>query len=509
MLKFTAGMLVLMIALPCATYAQTHGAPPASGESRQSLEKQVEELRQMVAQLTGRVTVLEAEQRKASVSRPSSPAEPAVRNTQAFVQTERAEEGLSAAGVSGNSSQPVTNVQTAGAPEVVSRQAENVQPASGPEHRAMSLLAGTTINLTLDGYYGYNFNSPVGRVNLLRAYDVSSNSFSLNQATLILDHTPDPDAGRRFGARVDLQYGQATETLQGSASNELRPQAYRPIFQAYGTYVAPVGSGLTIDFGKWASALGIESNYTKDDMNYSRSYLFDFLPFYHMGMRASYNLTPTVNVTYWLVNGTQQSEDFNGFKSQAFLFTLKPASAVTWNVNYYFGQEQPDVVAVLNPTYPTEATQPGLPTTPIVPAPNGREHILDSYATWNATAKLTLAGEADYVINRKFSTSAPGHATAGAAYARYQLTPRLSFAGRAEYFSDRGGLFSGVTQALKETTFTTEYRWTQGFLVMGEWRRDFSNQPFFLTSTPNILKTEQNTATVGLVWWWGEKEGTW
>ena len=371
------------------------------------------------------------------------------------------------------------------------------------------ILQDTTLNVTLDGYYAYNFNSPVGRVNLLRAYDVSSNSFSLNQAAVVLDRAPDLSEGRRFGARLDLQYGQATETLQGSAANELRPQAYRPIFQAYGTYIAPLGSGLTIDFGKWASALGIESNYTKDDMNYSRSFLFGFLPFYHMGLRASYNLTPKVNLAYWLVNGTQQSEDFNGFKSQAFLFTLKPANTVSWNVNYYFGQEQPDVVPVLNPGLPTEATQPGLPTTPIVPAPNWRKHIFDAYGTWNASPKLTLAGEADYVINRVFAGSSARHATAGAAYASYQLTPRLSFTGRTEYFSDRGGLFSGVTQALKETTFTTEYKWFDGFLVMGEWRRDFSNQPFFLTSTPDVLKKEQNTATLGLVWWWGEKRGSW
>jgi hypothetical protein len=63
---------------------------------------------------------------------------------------------------------------------------------------------------------------------------------------------------------------------------------YRNIFQAYGTYVLPLGGGLTVDFGKWASSLGAEGNYTKDQMNYSRSYWFDFLPFYHMGARLNY-----------------------------------------------------------------------------------------------------------------------------------------------------------------------------------------------------------------------------
>src|SRR5580704_6029632 len=52
--------------------------------------------------------------------------------------------------------------------------------------RAMlDFLHDTTINLALDTYYDYNFNHPIGRVNLLRAYDVLSNSFSLNQADIV------------------------------------------------------------------------------------------------------------------------------------------------------------------------------------------------------------------------------------------------------------------------------------------------------------------------------------
>ena len=92
------------------------------------------------------------------------------------------------------------------------------------DRQVLDFFQGTTFNLMLDGYYGYNFNKPVGRINLLRAYDVLSNSFSLNQAALIIEHAPDVKAGRRFGLRLDLQYGQATETLQGNPANELRPQ---------------------------------------------------------------------------------------------------------------------------------------------------------------------------------------------------------------------------------------------------------------------------------------------
>jgi hypothetical protein len=74
--------------------------------------------------------------------------------------------------------------------------------------------------------------------------------------------------------------------------------------------------------------------------------------------------------------------------------------------------------------------------------------------------------------------------------------------------SDRGALFSGLTQALKEHTLTAEYKFGEGFLLRGEYRRDYSNLPFFLTDFPDVLKKEQNTATLGLIWWFG-KEGSW
>ncbi|HUA18838.1 MAG TPA: outer membrane beta-barrel protein [Bryobacteraceae bacterium] len=392
------------------------------------------------------------------------------------------------------------------APAQAAAVAQETKPAEQP-HNEREFLNGTTINLLLDGYYGYNFNDPIGRVSLLRAYDVSSNAFSLNQAALVIENAPDPEKGRPFGARFDFQYGQATETLQGNAANEPRPDVYRNIFQAYGTYVH---DGLTVDMGKWASSLGIEGNYTKDQMNYSRSFWFDFLPFYHMGTRVNYKVNDALSLNYWVVNGTDQTEPFNGFKDELFGLVVQPQKTVSWTVNYYLGQEHADVIYFPNGSSPAGLpTEQGLPFEPIPEAPKGKLHIFDSYATWQASSKLALAAEGDFVLQRLQTYSPPSHTDGGALYARYQVSPRIALAGRAEYLSDRGGLFSGVSQALKETTLTTEYKLAQGFLVRIEWRRDFSNHPYFLTDSLGILKTEQNTATMGLVWWYGGKEGAW
>jgi hypothetical protein len=470
-------------AAACAAAQSLEPAPANDAGANKGLIEELRRMRQDIERLEGRVRQLEAEKRAAgaenAAARETAPAAATAPSAQVAAQTTPAPNAAQGGGV------------------------------SEADREVLDFFKGTTVNFAVDGYYGYNFNRPVGRVNLLRAYDVQSNSFSLKQASVVIERAPDVEAGRRFGGRLDLQYGPATETVQGNAANEPRPQAYRNVWQAYGTYVAPVGSGLTVDFGKFAGSLGYETNYTKDNFNYSRAYFFNFLPFYHFGFRTTYNVGEKLTATHWLVNGAQQSEDFNGFKSQAVLLTFRPSSRLTLQTNYYAGREQRDVNPALNPTFAPLPTQPGLSTDVIRPAPDGRFHVIDAYATVKAMDKLTLAFEGDYVINRVFKESAPTRVWGGVGYARYQFTPQFAMAGRFEYLADRGGLFSGATQDLKEHTLTAEYKFADGFLGRAEYRRDYSNRPFFLTREPNVLKKEQGTATLGLVWWFGRKQGTW
>jgi hypothetical protein len=469
---------------------------------------EVKQLREEVQNLLTRVEVLEKQlkQEKQPVFNEKIGSSTTVESASFSPNTAEKTSSSTAGDASAGSSAVAGSTQTASAPE------EHLIPG---DRAILDYLHGTTVNFLLDEYYEYNFNDPVGRVNALRAYDVLSNNISLNQADVVFEHAPNVDAGNRLGLRLDLQFGQATDTLQGNPANEPRPEIYRNIFQAYGTYVAPIGKGLTIDVGKFGSSIGIEGNYTKDQMNYSRSYWFDFLPFYHMGVRTAYKVNDKLTLNYWLVNGTNQVEATNGYKDELFGFTATPNKNITWNVNYYLGQEHPDRVEVTS-SGPIPV-QPGLTFQAINPAPNGKLHIFDIYATWQAAPKLTFALEGDYVIEREWKntntalgeSSAPEHAIGGASYVRYQFSPKFALAVRAEYLSDRGGLFSGITQALKETTATFDYKVYDGFLMRYEWRWDFSNQPSFFTDKNGVLSKDQQTATIGLVWWVGRKEGAW
>jgi len=384
-------------------------------------------------------------------------------------------------------------------------------PAKGGTSVAADLLKGMTINFLVDTYYEYNTDDPIGRVNRLRAYDVSSNSFSLNQADIVLESAPDVSDGKRWGLRLDLQFGQATSTLQGNPSNELRPEIYRNIFQAYGTYVIPVGTGLSVDFGKWASSLGLEGNYTKDQFNYSRSFWFNYLPFYHAGLRVKYQVNSVLGLNFWVTNGTDQTEAFNNYKDQMYGIVLTSTPHITWTINYYRGQEHPDVIYLQNPSSPPPnlPNQQGTFFEPILNPPTGMLNIVDTYATWEATRKLTLAAEGDFVEERLFTYSPPQHVTGGALYVSYQLTPTISLSARGEYMDDSDGLFSGVDQILKEITLTVGWRPEEGFLLMGEFRRDMSNKPYFYGDALGILLRDQPTIGFGAVWWFGQKQGAW
>jgi hypothetical protein len=353
---------------------------------------------------------------------------------------------------------------------------------------APGALDHVTLGVTLEGVFQYNWNRPYDRINLLRAYDTRANVFGLQQAAVVVESAPNVDEGRRFGARVDLQFGQATETVQGGAANEPRPDVYRHVWQAYGTYVFPVGRGLTADFGKFASNLGYETNYAKDNNHFSRAYLFNFLPFYHAGLRLSLPVSDQVTVMYMLTNGIQQTEDFNDYKSHHFTAVVKPTGSIAWTTNYYVGQDQPDG---------------GEPE-----GPDGFFRVIDSYVSWTATPALSVGLDLNYVTNEVHAADDSLALQGTGLYARYQVTPPAALAVRYERLDDEG-LFGGIEQVLHEVTATAEYRFADGFLMRAECRRDWSNERFFTGPRPGDLRTGQTTALVGMVWWFGNKQGAW
>ena len=353
-------------------------------------------------------------------------------------------------------------------------------PAAAPTPSA-SAAPPAVFGATLEGYYAENTHRPPAGDNGLRAYDVKADSFAIQQAAVVIDAPPDVADGRRYGLRVDLQFGEAVGTLQGNPTNEPRPDLYRNIFQAYGTYVFPLGRGLTMDFGKFASPLGLETNYAKDNDHFTRALLFDFLPFYHSGARFSYAITDKVAVFYMLTNGAQQTEDFNSTPANHAMVLAKLPHALQVIASAYESHE-----------------------------PTGLVHILDGQITWTpASRPVTFGLDVTRTTSRSSADQSTGALNGVGVYGRLS---HGAWAGalRVEHLDDAGGLFvAGLPQRLSELTATGEWRAPEGFLARAELRHDWSSASVFPGRALGASARTQTTATFGLVWWIGTKKGSW
>ena len=76
---------------------------------------------------------------------------------------------------------------------------------------------------------------------------------------------------------------------------------------------------------------------------------------------------------------------------------------------------------------------------------------------------------------------------------------------RYEWYKDQAGLITGLSQTLQEATLTLEYKMLDGFLSRLEYRRDWSNQPFFDRGNTLASARNQDTMLVGLVAYFGPK----
>src|SRR5438067_3525623 len=213
----------------------------------------------------------------------------------------------------------------------------SLAPSSGATSIA-SLLGPTTLSGFVDMYYGYNANQPVSRSNGFRSFDVASNQFALNLVELVVDKQPDP-SNSRTGYHIALGYGQAINAVNGSDPGGLGFDQY--LKEAYFSYLAPVGKGLQVDFGKFVTPAGAEVIETKDNWNYSRGLLFSYaIPYYHFGMRAKYAFNDKYSLTGYFVNGWNNVVDNNTGKTYGMSFGWTPNKKFGVIQNYMAGPEQ-------------------------------------------------------------------------------------------------------------------------------------------------------------------------
>jgi len=377
---------------------------------------------------------------------------------------------------------PVTPQQIA----EVKKEAEAIQEEAKKNESTLSFFRNVELSGIIDAYYLYNGNKPDAGVGTTgRAFDVSHNNFSLNLAKLTLEKKN--DLGNRLGFRLDFAFGPTAERIQ-SVYDRSRVidgvgfDATKHLLQAYASYVAPVGKGLTIDFGKFTTPVGAEVIETKDNFNYSRSFLFTYGPYYHAGVRAKYVANDKVAVTGFLINGWDKLFDNNTGKTVGFSVGLTPTKKFSLTQTYLGGPEN-------------DLTN------------KGWRNISDTVATVIVNDKVTLLGNFAYTKDRRYINNrlTEGNWKGFAGYARFAFTNKIAFSPRFEIFDDPQGFQTGTPQTLKGLTFTQEFKLSNNLLSRFEFRRDMSDQSFFAKAGGRTAK-QQNTFLVGLSYFFTTRE---
>ncbi|MCM8811478.1 MAG: porin [Candidatus Omnitrophica bacterium] len=315
----------------------------------------------------------------------------------------------------------------------------------------------------VDVSYVYNFDEPkTTGANGLRVFDTEPNGFQPNAFELVVQKPVSTDSP--VGFRADLDVGEDAEivgsvtTGLGSTTDEIDLQ------QAYVEALVPVGSGLNVKAGKFVTLHGAEVIESKDNWNFSRSYLFGYaIPFTHTGVRLSYPLTSWLTTTAGVSNGWDVVDDNNTGKTLEWMLAATPTAKTSLCATVMYGPEQTN-------------------------DNHDDRFLLDVVLGYNPCERLSLKLNYDYGQEHDATIEdledASWHGVAG--YARYQFNDWYALALRSEYFVDYDGIRTGVRAAngvgdvgLWELTVTNEFKLYKDLITRLEYRHDHATNSVF------------------------------
>jgi len=348
-----------------------------------------------------------------------------------------------------------------------------------------------------EAYYAYNFARPQNGIINNRWLDERSNSFTLQTVAFDLEAKKGPFEVKltlMFGPTADRWYFEGARIPDSETGVLLSPAGYsnetwKHIQTGYASYTAPIGEGLMIQGGLFTTQVGFEPAAVKDNWNWSRSNLFNFLPFFHVGSRVTYPVTERIALTAAVYNGWNQASDLNSGKSMS-LQSAFTGDKWLLNLLYFGGPERPRNDGSGNPF----------------------RNMFDLVGQLDPLDWLSLAVHGNTGWERSnFGNHAWG---AGAVYARAKAYHWLYFAVRGDGIfehvpGDGGAILLGGADHILSGTATAEFRPVgDHFSLRLEYRHDDSDRhaPLFFrrgydSAGLQRLAATQNTFTVGMTGW--------
>jgi hypothetical protein len=386
--------------------------------------------------------------------------------------------------------------QTTQTPPAETKPAE-AKPEEKKEEKPKTLWEEHTLFAYIENSAVWNTGrASRGNHNELRFYDFEG-GYTFNMAEFSIKKDPSENYPFGYGLVLtagipgtsnDSQKNHALGIFRGD--NDQFPFRNTPNFdlqEAYGSYMFPLGSGLTLKAGKFVTLLGYEVIESPNNLNFSRSFLFSFaIPLTHVGALLSYSPLPWLSLTVGPVVGWDVARDNNSTMSYTGQIGVTPMKDLTVNLNWIAGAEQPH---------------------------NNRDPrtVLDWVVNYTGIKNLTLGLNIDYgweydeaslaASGTRRDNNASWWGWAG--YAAYDWTEALRTALRLEYFKDAQSVRTalaplGTKTDLWEVTATVQYKIWKGLVGRVEYRHDSANQKVFAIRAPGYVPTGKTQDTLSL-----------
>lgn len=350
---------------------------------------------------------------------------------------------------------------------------------------------GVDVQGNLDFYYQYSSEAHSGggisgpKILEGRSFDRNSQEPTLNFAELIFK--------KKMGkvqARIDLAAGEMVDQMSGGGStsvtntNPTNPAANEPtrnITQAILSYQAT--DRLLFSLGKFYTNIGYEGTVAKDNWQYSRSYLFNYGPFWHQGASVNYAIVPDKFLaTVFALNG------WDGRSSQQNNSDLTIAANLNWvvtpeltlNYNYIGGKENANF---------------------------GRRDLHELNAQYQFSESYAVALDVQTASQQNVNSKTMRW-SGFAAYFKAKLTSFYTLSPRIEYFDDGDGyaIASGmsganlVPQRISAYTLTNKFDLGDGFETRLEVRYDHSSSDQFFKAADGGPTKNQTSYTLAVLY---------
>ena len=356
-------------------------------------------------------------------------------------------------------------------------------PAPSP---AASGAAEWTFGVYLDVGYLKSDNEPENRT-----WRSKSTTFKLDriEANMVTGYVrKQATDASRWGLEFGLQTGVDTDGLVTASP----PPSYAPLSNADEwtslapttlSYLFPAGHGLLVTGGLLSAYIGYESFHARDNLNYTRGYLTDYVPYFLWGVQASYPFTDELTADAIVSTGYNYLTDPNNAPSWGAQVTWQPLGGLTLQQNLYYGPDQSDT------------------------ALEYWRFLSDTHVEWQS-GMLLLAAAYDFGNERQaWLPGTPYYQwMSGAVWGRLDISESWRFAVRPEIYWDPDGLMTGAQQTLRAVTTTVEYHtkvlMDNSMSVRVEYRYDRStgDKGGFYAGADNHLVPDQNLLIVALMW---------